>query len=71
MLRKESTTTWNTVRENEKSATTHERKSMRYLHSWTFDAEAVALLNALPGPRVGHSALVHAGIGLADVVEAV
>ena len=39
--------------------------------SWTFDAEAVALLDALPGHRVSHAALVHAGVGLAHVVEAV
>ena len=40
------------------------------MHSWTFDAETVALLHALPGRHAGHAALVHAGIGLAHVVEA-
>ena len=48
-----------------------EFSSIQNVPSWTFDTEAVALLNALPGHRVRHAALVHAGIGLADAVEAV
>ena len=49
----------------------HSNSRENSMLSWTFDAEAVALLDALPGHRVSHAALVHAGIGLAHVVEAV
>ena len=46
-------------------------KSVKSPHFWTFDAEAVVLLNGRPGIRNRHTASVYAGVGLANVVEPV